>query len=567
MPPLQWNSDDGTFHLGINMAGAVSAGAYTAGALDFLIEALEQWEIAKQSPSPTVPLHKVSIDVISGASAGGMCASIAAVMLQSKFDHISNPAEQNPQTPTTNKFFESWVNKIGIDPLLGTTDLASGKVISFLDCTIIDQIADYALSPGEPMARPYISPSLTLFLTLTNVIGTPYSLNGLANGSVEEEVAYYADKLQFEIVPDANTLPQFPSAKPLPLGSTAGAWPLLKEAAKATGAFPLFLAPRKLTRIARDYANSPWLPLGAEGAHSDPHWDLKPGAEVQTLNVDGGVTNNDPFQLANDFLAIQNIHATTDPRNGNWENPSEPQSANCAVLTIAPFPATALYNPKLNLDEASSVYRILPKLINVLIGQSRFLGESLTAVMSGHYNRFVLAPSDDRHENEDALQCRLLGAFGGFLDRGFRAHDYQLGRRNCQQFLRKHFCLSPDNPIIKAGIEKLPVQNQSTVLASHTFMDPKQGPMIPIIPLCGTAIPDVPFPDRATITQARIDQILQEIIKRAHAIAGPLIDEIFAEPGAERFIATAGVNALIATLGKSKLKRYLQEKLKNVRQN
>jgi hypothetical protein len=32
------------FELGICMAGAVSAGAYTAGVMDFLIEALDTWE-------------------------------------------------------------------------------------------------------------------------------------------------------------------------------------------------------------------------------------------------------------------------------------------------------------------------------------------------------------------------------------------------------------------------------------------------------------------------------------------------------------------------------------------
>ena len=37
-----------TFHLGIAMAGAVSAGAYTAGVLDYLFETLERWEKEKQ---------------------------------------------------------------------------------------------------------------------------------------------------------------------------------------------------------------------------------------------------------------------------------------------------------------------------------------------------------------------------------------------------------------------------------------------------------------------------------------------------------------------------------------
>jgi hypothetical protein len=38
-----------------------------------------------------------------------------------------------------------------------------------------------------------------------------------------------------------------------------------------------------------------------------------------------------------------------------------------------------------------------------------------------------------------ALQCATLAAFGGFFARGFRAHDYELGRRNCQKFLLDHF--------------------------------------------------------------------------------------------------------------------------------
>src|SRR5439155_4814685 len=66
------------FKIGINMAGAISAGAYTAGVLDFLTEALDEWYKAKAS-GEAVPMHDVSIEVLSGASAGGMCAAISAV--------------------------------------------------------------------------------------------------------------------------------------------------------------------------------------------------------------------------------------------------------------------------------------------------------------------------------------------------------------------------------------------------------------------------------------------------------------------------------------------------------
>src|SRR5215472_2728179 len=117
-----WNA--GEFKIGINMAGAISAGAYTAGVLDFLMEALEEWQKAKDAlrgfianpagnPPELVPLHDVSVEIFTGASAGGMCAAISSVMVQQDFEHIRT--EQDAQkTGTNNVFYESWVNLIDI---------------------------------------------------------------------------------------------------------------------------------------------------------------------------------------------------------------------------------------------------------------------------------------------------------------------------------------------------------------------------------------------------------------------------------------------------------------------
>jgi len=557
----EWNTN-GTFHLGINMAGAVSAGAYTAGVLDFLMEALEQWYAAKASPSPAVPLHDISIDVFTGASAGGMCAAIAAVMVQGSFQHIRNPADPDVRD-TTNKFYESWVNKIDIEPLLQSTDLQDGKpVISLLDSNIIDEIADYAIVPGTATARSYISDSLTLFLTLTNVRGVPFSLNGTADGSAEEDIAYYADRLQFETVCGTSTPPLSVSAKPLPIGSNAGAWPLLKEAAKATGAFPIFLTPRKLDRNVKDYLNSPWQSISASTpAAVPPHWPLHADDTYTTLNVDGGVTDNDPFQLAHDYLAIHNPLATVNVQTGDLENPRPADKANCAVLTVAPFPADALYDPGYGFDKNSSVFGMLPNLFTTLISQSRFQGESLAAVMSGtSYSRFVLAPSDADNPNQDALQCGLLSAFGGFFERSFRAHDYQLGRRNCQKFLRDHFRLSVANPIIASGLSKLGAAERTSVVG---LFDPQQQDSIPIIPLCGTALPEVLAPPRATITSARVGHILNWIVDRLHAVTKALLESAMGS-GFECWAARSAVDTLISTWGKAKLRDLLQKELKTV---
>jgi hypothetical protein len=556
----KWDSNE-TFHLGINMAGAVSAGAYTAGVLDFVMEAMEQWYAAKASANPAVPLHDISLDVFSGASAGGMCAAIAAAMVQGEFQHIRNPEDPSVKD-TTNKFYESWVNKIDIEPLLETRDLAHGKpVVSLLDSSIIDEIADYALAPGITTARPYISKSLTLFLTLTNVRGIPFSMNGTAEGSAEEDIAYYADKLQFETV-SGGGVPRSPAAKPLPIGSNAGAWPLLKEAAKATGAFPLFLAPRKIDRSAADYLNSPWEPLSVlNPAPVAPHWTLRANDTFTTLNVDGGATDNNPFELAHDYLAIHNPLAAINPQTGALENPRPSDKANCAVLTVAPFPAGDLYDPQYNFGENSGVFGMLPNLFTALVSQSRFLGESLTAVMSGaSSSRFVLAPSDTDNPTKDALQCGLLSAFGGFFERGFRAHDYQLGRRNCQKFLRDYFRLSIDNPIVGAGLNRLDPATRATVVERF---DPQRLNSIPIIPLCGSAVAEVPVPARATISAARVSHILDWIVARLRAVAKPLLESAIG-PGWKDVAALSAVDILISTWGKAKLKELIEKELRDV---
>mgnify|MGYP000712257296 FL=1 len=71
----------GTFEIGLVLAGAVSAGAYTAGVLDFLIEALEAWYADKQD-GKDVPRHEIKIRVIAGASAGAITGAITATALR-----------------------------------------------------------------------------------------------------------------------------------------------------------------------------------------------------------------------------------------------------------------------------------------------------------------------------------------------------------------------------------------------------------------------------------------------------------------------------------------------------
>ncbi len=573
------------------MAGAVSAGAYTAGVLDFLMEALEEWQKEKDafrkqlddkvpSVKNIVPLHDVCIDAITGASAGGMCAAIAAAMVQGPFQHVRTGDERVGDTNPPNTFYDSWVNQIDIREFLRTDDVAGGKpLLSLLDCTILDTIASTALKlPAQPAPRPYVSPGLSLFLMLTNVRGVTYPLYVDASMALEEHIACYGDKVRFQITSAATALAS-PTAQPLPVDGTGpSSWSFLREVAKATGAVPLVLAPRELNRPFSDYDLPPWkriddtTNIGGAQPEFPPH--TPPAAQYwTTLNVDGGLTDNDPMELANDFLAMNNKSAVLDPINNRRANPPDAISANCTVLNIAPFPPMAGFNSGYFDAKAppAALFTMLGHLLTVFLSQSRFLGETLSDLTQGAaFSRFVIAPSDPElvaanpNTTVSALQCGTLGAFGGFLDRKFRKHDFLLGRRNCQKFLLSNFLLPVGNPIIAGGLAEAGPWAGSVL---HFF---KQGPpaslgntpqppdWIPIIPLCGSALIPVAPPVRDQMTADDLDAIVDLAMQRIKAIKNPLLA---GAPGILRIAASFGTSFLFAGSMKSALRNIIRKNL------
>ena len=193
------------FRIGIAMAGAVSAGAYTAGAIDYLLDALKRWEEAKQKNRTlgeghkdydlSLPMHDVIIEVLGGASAGGMTAAIASLAL---FKDIKPVTSRGPKKGD-NIIYDAWVNlndneKNLIDTtmrqLFNTDDIkrtANKSVPSLLNPKAIASIATKALktleekesaSKGKELKieenlPPYISPELDIILSLCSLKGIP----------------------------------------------------------------------------------------------------------------------------------------------------------------------------------------------------------------------------------------------------------------------------------------------------------------------------------------------------------------------------------------------------------
>ena len=122
------------------MAGAVSAGAYTAGVLDYLIETLDLWQAAKDENiklginhddyDHSIPMHDVEIDIVSGTSAGGIAATL---MFLSLLSDRTNPVDKKSFDSDNVKYnlqYESWVEmcrdyRYNKDPHLILKDLLS----------------------------------------------------------------------------------------------------------------------------------------------------------------------------------------------------------------------------------------------------------------------------------------------------------------------------------------------------------------------------------------------------------------------------------------------------------
>jgi hypothetical protein len=508
------------FKLAINMPGAISAGAYTAGVLDFLVQAIDEWERAKATGAP-VPRHRISIECLSGASAGGMCAAIAAVQLNEQFPHVTSAVTPDT-TITGNRLYDSWVQRIRISRLLESADLQKNPIlVSVLDCTVLDEIATAAIQPPSSSAgRTYISPSLTLLLTLTNLRGTYYPLYFNDSKSAEEFTCYFGDRIRFQY---GSTTACSDGTPVEPLAANGqGSWPLLRDAALATGAFPVALAPRVVQRRLSDYLDKSWNTQGSNsGVPPDFGGLVSDNGTLATLNVDGGVTNNDPFALAHDFLA------NLEPRAPNGKNPREADRADRAVLSIAPFPTVETFSDR--FSKPSSLLAVASRVLDALIAQSRFQGESLGLLMSRDgFSRFVIAPKDDRNPGATALQSSALGAFGGFFSKGFRDHDFLLGRRNCQKFLSSHLVLRSDNPIIAAGLTGL-TREQITAASVAPPLDDEPLPpdvcWIPLIPLWGETNVEVPYPQPSVMPYSELTAIGDAARGRLRAAAGALIEQ------------------------------------------
>jgi hypothetical protein len=448
------DADTSEFEIGLALAGAVSAGAYTAGVVDFFVEALDAYEVARQTGRTpegevwTGPTHRVRVPVTAGASAGGMTAAMTAIQINADFEHLGEG--RTLSVPARNRLYASWVDEIDINHLLETRDLdGSGALRSVLCCNVLDEIVARTIAVRPSVQRAWIgrgdSHALAVLLTVSNLGGVPYRFqvtSALAGDAYS--MLNHGDDLRFLVGPAPTTLPDHQGFEILDLSNpNSEVLGRFGAAALATGAFPIGLAARAQTRPFADYDRGDR--VGFDKVLPDGNIQFVPALPIPSgqtgrhrfVAVDGGVIDNEPFELARRFLSRQ---AEPNPQNRNGRD------TRYAVVLIDPFPNREGWPPE---DSSDLLSKVALALLSMLIDQARFKPQELSLALDETvFSRFAILPEPVK---KTAASLRLpiasgaLGGFSGFLHRSFRHHDYCLGRRNAQAFLRYHFCLPETN--------------------------------------------------------------------------------------------------------------------------
>jgi hypothetical protein len=517
------------FEIGLVGAGAISAGAYTSGVVDFLTLALDSWYAAKAAGAREAPPHDVQLRVFSGASAGAITAALATAYLASDQPSITSP-EDALKHKGKNKMFDSWVDRIDMSALLGCRDLAdkTSPVTSLLDSTVLMDIADQGLDVApRKERRPYVAPNFELLMTVTNLRGVPYSFKLNAGKQSSHDMSLHADYVHFAIsdAPNATAKDKYCMSWS-DFGKSNPVKERMKISALASGAFPIGLAPRTLSHDISEsadcYSARTWTILTPHTEH--PHScttnqsiPVNFGPQAGPFQyvyqcVDGGVMNNEPLELARKQLA-----------GSSASNPRDGLLADKAVVMIDPFPSEPTFDPdyKAAPDLLGSAFRLFGALKN----QARFKPDELMlAANKDVASRFMIAPS--RGESKYPIACGSLGGFGGFLKRDFREHDYFLGRRNAQQFLRSHLVLPEKNALFERWPEAM--KEALCVRDKEGQIELKDGMrLLPIIPLLGAAKSDCPKFPWPHFSAQNMDELMGRVEVRLAAISKRLLDQYF----------------------------------------
>lgn len=455
-----------TFHLGLTMAGAVSAGCYSAGVMDYLLEMLDLWEKAKSGTTTfdpaLIPTHRVVIDAMGGTSAGGMTTMMSGLyMLSNKINPVTAPL-RNPYG-RKNVLYDSWVHlddygdssSSTFEKLWDTSDIKGkpAKLESLLNSDAIDRIADRAfqyyrrgtLEQHINALPSYVSNKLEILLSHTVLRGIPLEVDFSTFTTSEHRNQPTHTSYEHALI----THYKLNGGKPI--DNEKYFWfnpydmeeiPKMKLATIATGAFPLGLKFRKfpIGHFSNEYMQhvlkrTLFSDFGIEDPDPEKRLIFNNLTKCyETITVDGGAVNNEPY---GEVLSIVRKRANN-------------EDYNYGLVMIDPFPDIAVPNQPYSPE--SDLLDVIPSFFGVLRNQSKIKRKEMIDHLSHRYVKGQIYPkrhyydargnrtSDERFP----IASGSFEAFGGFLDVDFRVHDFFLGRDNARNFFRFFFSIPYD---------------------------------------------------------------------------------------------------------------------------
>jgi hypothetical protein len=310
--------------LAVTIAGAVSLGSYESGVICEVLDAITQHNA---NPATTED-ERIEIDVLTGASAGGMTAIIMAQKL------LFNGAEFIG--PYDNPLYNCWVKRIGLAGLqnTGSDELALHSLFSSdLIATISKEtlLARYSgAAPAPAQRHPAAAAAIRVGVAMTNLNGVAYGYPVVPSG-------------EFTYIDHGDRLTRF--ADPA-VCDNQKFWEPLRQAAVACGAFPIAFRPQDIQRDATvetdDYPATnmiPWTQNSATFTYSD-----------------GGVLQNQPLGTAKDLVDMTDKHLDQENR---------------FYLFVSPHAKDSIADTSFHAADESYV-RLVKHLIDVVMGQSGF---------------------------------------------------------------------------------------------------------------------------------------------------------------------------------------------------
>src|SRR5579862_9363987 len=211
--------------LAITVAGAVSLGTYEAGVLFEVIDAIGQHN---RHPATTED-QKIIVYVLTGASAGGISATVLAQKLLYEAGALDGPYN--------NVLYRAWVQDLQFDSLMNLKP-DEDPSHSILSSDLVDALSTRYVtarySSGPPPQRephPAVKDSIQLGLALANLNGVDYAYPVRPSGIFT--YTEFQDKLQ--VTADASC-------------DNMAFWDTVRNAAISCSAFPFAFRVKDLIR-------------------------------------------------------------------------------------------------------------------------------------------------------------------------------------------------------------------------------------------------------------------------------------------------------------------------------